>query len=428
MLALDLDNLKDVNDAYGHHAGDRLLETAATRIAAAVAPDVTYRIGGDEFAIILESPELLADLEATARRILSALTGPADCEGIRINPQASIGGAIVGASDQTPETVHRNADHALYFAKETSRGGFIRYWPGIGTPITERTRIHQAIEEALHNHRIEAWYQPITCLRSGRLFGLEAYCRLTTRNGQVIPPAAFALADSNSNASFQLTKAMLRIIARDMANWRRNGVEPPAVAVNITTTDLRSPGFDQDVCALFEAHNLDLSCVIFDIDESLHFELREPAVIGTIRRLRALGARIALDDFGKGFASLTNLTAIPVDILKLDPTLTDQLEPSAPGTVLVSGILAIAEDLGMTIIAAGVESESCHGQLLRLGCDWGQGHLISPAVRRQEVLTMLQNRRNGDGTTLSWPEREPPTSAGSIHRQPYNTGTCADVA
>jgi diguanylate cyclase (GGDEF)-like protein len=182
LLVLDLDNLKVVNDTFGHHAGDCLLRTAGARIAAAAAGGRAFRTGGDEFAIILDAPQERLDLGQSAERILTALAEPADCGGHIVVPHATIGGAEFAAGDGVAERVRQNADYALYHAKETGRGGFVRYWPGLGTNITRRLGHIREVDAALREDRIEAFYQPVVRLDTREIVGLEALCRMRLGN------------------------------------------------------------------------------------------------------------------------------------------------------------------------------------------------------------------------------------------------------
>lgn len=389
LFAIDLDNLKIVNDTYGHHAGDALLRVAAARIAEAVAPDVTFRIGGDEFVVVLQSPQALADIDGAAGRIFLALAESADCAGFRITPEASIGGAVLAEGDDLAETVREHADHALYVAKGTGRGRFVRYWPGIGSPITERIHIAHKIEAALDEGRIDAWYQPIIDLDSDRLVGLEALCRLTDGNGQVLTAAALDLAASDAQAVLELTRHMARVAASDLARWQANEISPPFIALNVSAADLHSPHFAEDMVTAFDASGVGLDRLVLDVNELIQHGLREAPVLRAIGQLRERGVRIALDDFGKGYASLSDLIVAPVDILKLDPAFIGVIGPNIKAAAVVSGLISIANQLNIDVVAEGVETRAQHDHLLRLGCRFGQGHYFSPALHRDNVETLL---------------------------------------
>ena len=386
LLAIDLDNLKSVNDTFGHQGGDDLLRLAADRIASAVAPDLTFRIGGDEFVVLLQSPHLLADMDAAAESIFRALSEPGDCGGFLVTPAASIGGAVVAIEDELPETVRQNADHALYFAKETGRGRFVRYWPGIGSPITERIRMVRRLESALREDRIEPWYQPIVELDTGRPVGLEALCRLRTADGQIV--SGIDLAISDAQVAAELTQRMLQAVALDFAHWRAAGLALPTLTVNVCAADLYAASFRHDLEHLFGA-DLGLDRLILDINEGLHSSLREPAVAEAVAWLRKRGVRIALDDFGKGMGALTDLLAVPVDVIKLDPGLMGSLAPDAPATAVVGGLIAMAHRLGIDVVAESIETQQQASQLRRFGCRYGQGYYFAAPMSRADVAGFL---------------------------------------
>lgn len=224
LFVVDLDNLKIVNDTFGHLAGDALIRTAARRISRVMAPDVTFRLGGDEFAVIIQASGALADLDATAEMIFRELEAPAVCEGHSVIPRATIGGAVLGPSEPTAIAINEAADFALYHAKETGRGGFVRYWPGIGTRITHRRDAIRDVADALADGRIEAHYQPVVRLDTGEIVGLEALCRMRTPEGELISAAAFHEATTDAHVAAELTRHMVATVASDIVYWRDQGL------------------------------------------------------------------------------------------------------------------------------------------------------------------------------------------------------------
>ncbi len=391
ILAIDLDNLKAVNDTYGHHAGDDLIKTAADRIAKAVAPDIVFRIGGDEFIAFLQAPDALQDIETVASRVLAELSQPADCGNFRIDPKASIGGAVVGHGDDLPETVREHADHALYVAKETGKHQFVRYWHGLSSPISQRIRIARKIEAALHDDRVDAWYQPIIDLESGRLAGLEALCRLVGNDAQPESAGLGELISSDSQAISELTFRMADLTANDLARWPTSNETLPFVALNVFVADLRSEHFVRHISQTFERYGIALDRLVLDVNELIQKGLREPTVVYNLQLLRDRGVRIALDDFGKETASLNDLIDVPIDILKLDPTLVAHLEPNTSKFPLVAGLMRIACDLKIEVIAEGVENQDQLSRLMQLGCHFAQGHHFSPALHRDKVQQLLSS-------------------------------------
>jgi diguanylate cyclase (GGDEF)-like protein len=403
LLAIDLDNLKPVNDTYGHHAGDCLLKTAAQRLRSASAPDLVFRVGGDEFMIVLRAEQHLAGIESFVESLLDQLARPADCSGFWIAPQASVGGAIVTADDSISETVRQNADHALYCAKETMRGGFVRHWPGLGSPITDRIRQLREIEGALQEGRIEPWYQPIIRLDTGRLVGLEALCRVRTASGSIKPAAVYGLGDSEAEIAYELTRRMLAMAAEDFSAWVRLEGAPDYVAVNVTSADLRVPGLTDELLAILRERSLAPSRLVLDLNETTHLGLRERQTLGAIQQLRASGIRIALDDFGSGLASLSHLMNVPVDMIKLDPTLTGTRDDDGKAEAIISGMLDISKRLGFEVIAEAVETHTQHAWLRTLGCRFAQGYHYSRPLPRYAMDNWLVQQSH-----------TPPRAAGAL--------------
>jgi diguanylate cyclase (GGDEF)-like protein len=389
IMVLDLDNLKVTNDTFGHHVGDDLLREVSSRLAAASAPAKAFRIGGDEFAIIWETPEELRDISATAQRILDRLAEAASCDGHLISPQATIGAAVLSIGDATAETVRQKADFALYHAKETGRGGFVRYWPGIGTAITKRLTAIRDLGEALREDRVEAYYQPIFRLDTREVVGVEALCRLTTPDGEIIPAAAFSDATSDAQIACSLTERMLGRIVADIRHWLDLGIAFQHVGLNVSYADVHRGKLGSQLSAAFAAAGVPLKHLIVEITENVYMGRRDHVIAREIKAMRELGLRVALDDFGTGFASLTHLLTVPVDVLKIDKSFVDSLSPGNPSGVIVEGLLSIAEKLGIRVVAEGIETESQAAQLSALGCVLGQGYLFSPAVDRVAMTEIL---------------------------------------
>ncbi|MBC9030821.1 EAL domain-containing protein [Sphingomonas sp. JC676] len=389
IMVLDLDNLKVTNDTFGHHVGDALLREVASRLAINAVPAKAFRIGGDEFAVILQAPEALRDIFGTAQELLDCLVEPALCAGHLIAPQATIGGAVLAHGDATPDSVRQNADFALYHAKETGRGGFVRYWPGIGTAITKRLTAIRDLGAALREDRVEAYYQPIVRLDTREIVGVEALCRIITPAGDVIPAAAFSDATSDAQIACALTECMLGRIVADLRNWLDLGIPIQHVGLNVSYADVHRGKLGGQLSAAFAAADVPLKHLIVEITENVYMGRRDHVIAREIKAMRALGLRVALDDFGTGFASLTHLLTVPVDILKIDKSFVDNLSPGTPSSVIVEGLQGIANKLGIRVVAEGIETESQAAQLAAFGCLLGQGYLFSPAVDRDAMTDFL---------------------------------------
>ncbi len=389
VLLVDLDNLKTINDTFGHAAGDALLQVVAARLGESVTPDRVFRMGGDEFSVILQQAGASAAIEAEAQHILDILATPASCDGHMILPRATIGGAVLSADDVDAKTVQQHADFALYHAKETSPGGFVQYWPGIGSAIKTRIEVTRDVDGALREGRIDAFYQPIVRLDTRAIVGMEALCRLRRPDGEIVSAAAFHQATSDVSVASHLTERMMAIVAADARAWLDQGIPLQHIGINISSADFHSGTLYGRIEAAFGRENVPLKHIILEVTESVYLGQRDPIVAREIKALRAHGLRVALDDFGTGFASLTHLLTMPVDVIKIDKSFIDRLGQGDPSLAIVEGLIDIARKLNIRLVAEGIESELQASSLLDIGCELGQGYLFSQAVSRQIATGLL---------------------------------------
>ncbi|AYE99772.1 putative bifunctional diguanylate cyclase/phosphodiesterase [Paracoccus yeei] len=390
LFVVDLDNLKIVNDTFGHLAGDALIRTAARRISRVMAPDVTFRLGGDEFAVIIQASGALADLDATAEMIFRELEAPAVCEGHSVIPRATIGGAVLGPSEPTAIAINEAADFALYHAKETGRGGFVRYWPGIGTRITHRRDAIRDVADALADGRIEAHYQPVVRLDTGEIVGLEALCRMRTPEGELISAAAFHEATTDAHVAAELTRHMVATVASDIVYWRDQGLPLQHVGLNVSTADFYTGSLARKLAEAFGRAGVPLGHLLLEVSEDVYIGRRDRVVAREIEALRAAGVQVALDDFGTGYASLTHLLNVPVDLIKTDPSFIARLWPDDPSMIIVEGLIEIARRLGICVVAEGIETEVQASQLWTMGCKLGQGFAFARAANREATAALLR--------------------------------------
>ncbi|WP_245653446.1 sensor domain-containing phosphodiesterase [Sphingomonas pituitosa] len=403
LILLDLDNLKIVNDTFGHVAGDGLIIQAARRLADAAAPDRAYRLGGDEFAVLLQSPAALADPAETARRLLDALAQPMEDGERNVVPRATAGGALIGEGE-TAEQVRLNADLALYHAKETARGSYVRYVPGIATRMARRLDAIHAVERALAEDRLLPHYQPLFDLKTGEILGFEALCRMRTAD-RIVSAAEFFEATTDGKVAGAITARMLDRVAADLRRWCDLGIAPPHVGMNFSSSDFHGARLREMIPETFGRYGVPLHHLTLEITETVYLGQGDTVVADTLRWFRAQGLLVALDDFGTGYASLTHLLTMPVDFIKIDKSFTDELLQNSASRAIVEGVLHIAQELDMRVIAEGVETELQAERLRSIGCAFGQGHLFSPAVsadRATEILRaakapLLQTRAAASG-------------------------------
>ncbi|MFG1305201.1 GGDEF domain-containing protein [Xanthobacter autotrophicus] len=417
LLMIDLDNLKVVNDTFGHLAGDALIRVAANRIASVMAPDVTFRIGGDEFAVLVQAPAMLADLDGAAKRIFDTLEVGAPCEGHIVVPRATIGGAVFGQSEPTASAVSEAADFALYHAKETGRGGFVRYWPGIGTRIAHRRDAIRDVAEALGDGRIEPHYQPVVRLDTGEIVGVEALCCMRSLDGALIAAKEFHEATTDAHVAAELTGHMLSMVARDMRHWLDADLPVEHVGINVSTADFYVGSIARRLEDAFGTVDVPLSRLVLEVSEDVYLGRRDRVVAREIAALREAGVLVALDDFGTGFASLTHLLNVPVDIIKIDRSFVARLWPDDPSMVIVEGLIDIARRLGIRVVAEGIETEVQASQLWSMGCVLGQGFAFAyPADRLATAVLLRKHARGHQGATPLYAGRTPGVLSGDAIR------------
>ncbi|UJW76787.1 EAL domain-containing protein [Rhizobium sp. SL42] len=391
LLLTDVDNLKMVNDTFGHQAGDDLISTVAERLAKRAEPGMTFRLGGDEFAIIIpclseqDPGTLAADLLAAAKE-------PCECGGHMLYPSITIGGARADEGEN-PASVRQNADYALYHAKERSRGRYIEYVPGLGTAIVKRFRAIHDVGEALRDDRIEAYYQPLVELSTGRLNGFEALCRMRTASGEVIAAGHFQEALKDAHVAIDLTDRMLEKIAVDCRRWMDAGLSFNRVGINLTAADFYRGGLTARIGKVFERVDVPLHKIVAEVTESVYLGQRDQIVADEIRAMRAAGLMVALDDFGTGFASLTHLLTVPVDIIKIDKCFVQRMVLDRAGGVIIKGLLDIAHGLDILVVAEGIEDVEQAARLTAMGCRSGQGYLYAKALEPDATLRLLRDGR-----------------------------------
>jgi diguanylate cyclase (GGDEF)-like protein len=389
LLAVDVDNLKVINDTFGHQAGDCLLQVVSNRIVSAAEENAVYRIGGDEFGVVLRGKGGDSKLSKTAAAVLKAIKEPAVCGGHTISPQATLGGACIEDGLRKPESVRQNADLALYHAKDTSPGSYVRYYPGLSTTMMQRFKAVQALSDALREDRVVAHYQPVSRLETGEIVGLEALCRIQNIDGSILSAAAFHSATSDVQVASRLTDIMLDHVVADLRSWTDCGVPIQHVAINVSFSDFQDGLLYRKLYRRFKDADISLEHLILEVTESVYLGRQDRSVADEIKSLRSKGIRIALDDFGTGYASLTHLLSVPVDIIKIDKTFVDGLKPDSKSAIIVEGLISVATKLGIRVVAEGIEEACQSAQLQQLGCILGQGFLFGKpdnAFKTTEIL------------------------------------------
>ncbi|MPZ40784.1 MAG: EAL domain-containing protein [Rhizobiales bacterium] len=417
LLLVDLDNLKKVNDTFGHSCGDALIVSTANSITSIVPRERAFRLGGDEIAVIVKLEDGRGCIRAVAENILDALKQLTDCLGHTIVRSATIGGAFATAQDRNVEQVRRNADLALYHAKETRRGRFVIFEDGLRTTITRRLSAIRLVSEALKENRIKPFYQPIIRLDTGDVVGVEALCRIVAPDGQIITAADFQEATSDVLVSSELTQRIIAQVAQDVRAWAEMGITFEHVAINVTAADFHNGALARLLVAAFGKANVPLDGVAIEITESVYLGDRDEGMSQEIAALRALGICVVLDDFGTGFASLTHLLTVPIDMIKIDKSFIDGMEPQNASFAIVKGLISIASDLGIRVVAEGVESPLQVAQLRTIGCPLAQGYHFARPAERHEITRLMFQQAQRSSSVLSAGTAESRPDVASIDGQ-----------
>ncbi|MGG7517802.1 bifunctional diguanylate cyclase/phosphodiesterase [Allorhizobium undicola] len=388
LLLVDLDNLKMVNDTFGHKAGDDMIAVVAERLRNVSAPDTVFRLGGDEFALII-SGEDCADPGYHAAYILESFKSPCLCAGQTVYPSGTIGGAVARAGD-SPDDVRQNADLALYEAKERCRGNYLEFGTTTGSTIARRYRSIQQVTRALHENRIIPYYQPVTRITDGKILGFEALCRMRGLNGEIIAASHFHEATRDVQTARDLTASMFRQVLADARSWLDQGLDFGRVGVNVSAADFLDGKLINLITREAEAAGISLSRLVIEVTESVYLGQREETVLNQIQAIRDSGVTIGLDDFGTGFASLTHLLTVPLNVIKIDKCFTEKLLTDRNAEIIVEALVQMCTRLGYDVIAEGIETVEQGHRLLEMGCLLGQGYLFSKAVPAAHASKLLQ--------------------------------------
>jgi diguanylate cyclase (GGDEF)-like protein/PAS domain S-box-containing protein len=386
VLFIDLDNFKNVNDSLGHDAGDRMLQAAAQRLVVATRPsDTVARLGGDEFAVLLEGIPGEQVVERLAGEISAAFNAPLHLDGRDIDTSASIGVACSRPGDDT-EQLLRNADIAMYSAKAAGKARFVLFHPYMQEQLRDHLRLQQDIDLALAREEFFIEYQPVVDLTRRELLGVEALVRWRHPERGVVMPGEFIPIAEESGRIVELGRRVLLDACRQVRAWSDSipAGDGLRVAVNISGRHLQQGNLAADVRHALEVSGLDPGCLVIELTESTIMQNTQ-ANLERFRQLKALGVRLAIDDFGMGYSSLSYLHRFPIDVLKIDRAFVSRLTERDSGPELARAVVMLGATLGLETIAEGIETEAQAGALLGLGCVAGQGFLFASSSALDEV-------------------------------------------
>jgi diguanylate cyclase (GGDEF)-like protein/PAS domain S-box-containing protein len=408
VLAIDLDHFSRINDTLGHDTGDELLKTVAERLQECLRPcsamrrlrsgllvdgDLLARSGGDEYVVILPQIETLEDAAVVARRIIEAMTKPSMVGTRELAATVSIGisGFPIDALDS--EALLRHANTALRHAKSMGRNRWEFSTESMNSRAAERFKIEGQLRTALAAQQFQLHYQPKVRLKDQTVCGAEALLRWQHPEEGYVPPSSFIPIAEETGLIVPIGEWILWEACRQIQTWRRQGLPPATVSVNLSAAQFRMPGLHVLIAGVIADTGVDASLLELELTESLLMGERE-ASMKMMRRLRSLGVSLSLDDFGTGYSSFSYLKRFPINTLKIDRSFLVDIASNPDDGAIVSTIISLAHSLRLAAVAEGVETAAQLEFLSRRGCDVVQGYVYSKPLNADAFAEWLQNRRS----------------------------------
>jgi diguanylate cyclase (GGDEF)-like protein len=408
VLYLDLDQFKVINDSLGHACGDTLLRIVAGRLESSLrAGDTVARLGGDEFLLVLPGADEGAALRCT-QKVRESLRQPLMFEGHELLVTASIGISLFPGDGQDAETLVKHADIAMYRSKEAGRDRHAFFLARMGSAATERLSLESGLWRALSRAEFTLHYQPILELATGRITAVEALIRWRHPEHGLVWPEEFIPVAETTGLIHPLTEWVLRRVCAQAKEWQRAGFPDLVLAVNLAPRELGRADLVDQVARCLEESGLPARSLELEITESSAIQDAE-LTLATLRRLKGLGVRLAMDDFGVGYSSLSYLKRFPLDTLKIDEFLLREVDTEPEDAAIVRAVIAMAHTLKLSVVAEGVETEDQRIFLSQHGCDAVQGYFFSHPVPVSECLELLmENARQAErlprgARVLNWP-------------------------
>ena len=392
LLFVDLDRFKNINDALGHEAGDRLLQNVAGRVARCVRrSDTIARHGGDEFVVLIEGFLDRRDLAQVAEKILAEVSKPMTVYGKEFQITASVGISVSPADGEDLRSLLKNADIAMYRAKQQGRNAAQYYVSGMNPDSVERLELEAALRHALERNELSLYYQPKVEARSGRVTGIECLLRWQHPTaGLVLPDQLVPLAEE-TGLIVPIGQWALREACLQAQKWVAQGLPMFRMAVNLSARQFMSATLLDDVSRIIKEAGMDPRWIELEVTESVMMPEPDEAV-KLLRHLKAMGVRVTIDDFGTGYSSLAYLKRLPIDCVKIDGSFIRGIPVDASDVAITETILAMASSLGLKVVAEGVETRDQVRFLERRGCDEMQGFHFSKPLPAEELTAYLEER------------------------------------
>ena len=397
LLFLDLDGFKNINDSLGHTVGDKLLQSVAARVLACVRKsDTVSRMGGDEFVILLSEVAHAQDAAISAAKIITEIKKAHSIDEHHLEITASIGLSTYPDNGEDAETLIKNADTAMYYAKEAGRDHYKFFDSGMGLRAVERQSVESQLRAAVERGELLLHYQPKVDLKTGAITSVEALVRWQHPERGLLGPGQFLGVAEDSGIIVEIGQWVLREACRQTREWLDAGLPAVPVAVNISSLEFRSDHFLEGVRVALNETRLDPRFLELELTETVLMRHADSTTY-VLEQLKAIGVRLAVDDFGTGYSSLSYLTRFPIDTLKLDRSFVHEIIASSDDAIVVSAVISMGQSLKHKVVAEGVETPEELSFLQAQGCDEGQGYYFSRPVIAGQFAKLLET---GIATTI----------------------------
>jgi diguanylate cyclase (GGDEF)-like protein len=389
VLFIDLDRFKIINDSLGHEAGDALLIEIGNRLRQSLrSSDVIARLGGDEFVVILENAGERIDVEAVAHDLLSALRQPMQLCGHECHTTASIGIAMFPADGSDVQTLTKNADVAMYLAKEDGKNGFRFFTKEVKAQSIERLMLETNLRHALERNQLSLHYQPKVDLVTGQITGVEALLRWTHPDLGMLSPMQFIPLAEETGLIVPIGRWVLKEACAQNTAWQHRGLRPVSMAVNLSPRQFVDENLLQDIDGALVSCGMSPTLLQLEVTESMVMQ-NVPRAIKLLDAIQSRGIRLAIDDFGTGYSSMSLMKQFPIDTIKIDRSFVRDLPKDSEDQAIAQAIINMGKALGMTVVAEGVETSEQETFLRDHACDEMQGFLFSKPVPPDQMADLL---------------------------------------
>ena len=390
VLFLDLDHFKKINDSLGHAAGDELLQSISKRLSGCVrASDTVSRQGGDEFAVLLPEITHAEDAAKCAAKIITAFHAPHIIEGRSVHIGASIGISLYPKDGIDAETLIKNADMAMYHAKERGRGNFQFFEAEMNLKAVERQSMESELRRALEENEFLLHYQPKVNLETGEITGVEALIRWEPPDRELVLPSQFVPIAEDCGLIIPIGRWVMREACTQARAWQDAGLRHLRMAVNVSAVEFRERGFVENIRTILSDTGLEARYLVLELTERV-LMANAKSTAAVLDQLKAMGVHLAVDDFGTGYSSLSYLRQFPIDVLKIDQSFVQQITSNTDDSTIIPAIINMGRSLKHIVIAEGIETDEQRAYLQSHHCDEGQGFLFGRPVAAPQFGRLLQ--------------------------------------